>query len=75
MHVGLIPPPPANGNHSFGFLMQTMLYLSNYTDHGPNNSLHDYYHLPIGAGTGKHDCLADARDRTGRSGMRVKAVQ
>lgn len=54
MHMGLVPPAPANGNHSFGFLLQTMLYLTNYTqDRSANNSLQDYYHLPAGAGMGK----------------------
>lgn len=53
MHVGLVPPPAANSNHTFGFLLQTMLYLSNFTDHSPNNTMQDYYHLPMGAGTGE----------------------
>lgn len=43
---------PTNGNYTGGFLLQTMLYLSNFTDYSPNNTLEDYLHLPIGADTG-----------------------
>lgn len=46
----VVPPP---GNATFGVMVQTMLYLANFTDHSLNNTLEDFYHLPKGAGTGE----------------------
>lgn len=39
-------------NTTGGLLLQTILYLSNFSDNSPNNTLEDFYHLPIGADTG-----------------------
>lgn len=43
-----------NTSSTGGFLLQTMLYFANYTDHSQNNTLEDFYHLPAGAETDKH---------------------
>lgn len=48
----MLVPASTRVNYTGGFLLQTMLYLSNFTDHSQNNSLEDYLHLPIGADTG-----------------------
>lgn len=39
-------------NSTGGLLLQTILYLSNFSDNSPNNTLEDFYHLPMGADTG-----------------------
>lgn len=41
-----------NTNSTGGLLLQTILYLSNFSDNSPNNTLEDFYHLPMGADTG-----------------------
>lgn len=45
---------PHTANATFGIMLQTMLYLTNFTDHSLNNTLEDFYHLPKGAGIGKN---------------------
>lgn len=52
MYLSATPAPPS-GNATFGVIMQTMLYMTNFTDRSLNNTLEDFYHLPVGAGTGK----------------------
>lgn len=48
---------PPTGNATFGMMLQTMLYLANFTDHSLNNTLEDFYHLPKGAGIGENEYL------------------
>lgn len=40
-------------NSASGFLLNTMLYLSNFSDNSPNNTLEDFKHLPYGADSGE----------------------